>query len=121
MQVENIRYTGICCVQGRVRRRRAAFFNFPFVMKIVRAFLLPPKRKPREAPPVAAPVPRPFDFGFTERRPLVPLPAVVMFLGRAADEGVELIEGGQLRWAVDICTAKAAPPEGRGPRQNLFS
>jgi len=58
-------------------------------MKIVRAFLLPPKRKPRESPPIAAPVPRPFDFGFTERRPLVPLPAVMMFLDRSANEVIE--------------------------------
>ena len=89
-------------------------------MKIVRAFLLPPKRKPREAAPVAAPVPRPFDFGFTERRPLVPLPAVMMFLDRSANEVIELIEDGKLRWAFDIRTTKAGSREVRILRQSLF-
>ena len=37
------------------------------------------RRTGRLLPP-EPPVPRPFDFGFTASRPLVPLPAVLMFL-----------------------------------------
>jgi len=102
-------------------RRRARIFQFSEHHE--NSSCLPfcrPSGKPREAAPVAAPVPRPFDFGFSERRPLVPLPAVMMFLDRTANEVVELIEDGKLRWAFDIRTTKAGSREVRILRQSLF-
>ena len=77
-------------------------------------------RKHRVSKPVVAPIPRAFDFGFTARRPLVPLPAVTMFLNRETRDVLTLIEGGQLRWAFDIRTAKSARREVRVLRQSLF-
>jgi hypothetical protein len=76
-------------------------------------------RPPRERP-VAAPVPRPFDFGFTARCPLVPLPAVMLFLNRKQRAVVALIESGQLRWAFDLRSATAATREIRVLRDSLF-
>ncbi len=69
---------------------------------------------------VVPPVPRPFDFGFTARRPLVPLAAVMMFLNQSARQVTALIEDGQLRWAFDIRSAAAAQREVRVLRQSLF-
>jgi hypothetical protein len=69
---------------------------------------------------VFAPTPRPFDFGFTARRPLVPLPAVSMFLDLTAKEVLALIEEGKLRWAFDIRTAHSGRREVRVLRQSLF-
>ncbi|HZQ47003.1 MAG TPA: hypothetical protein VFC07_08330 [Verrucomicrobiae bacterium] len=66
------------------------------------------------------PVPRPFDFGFTAKRPLVPLAAVAMFLNKSAREVLALIEDGKLRWAFDIRSAKASRREVRVLRQSLF-
>jgi len=69
---------------------------------------------------VAAPVPQPFDFGFTARRPLLPLSAVAMFLNKSAREILALIEDGKLRWAFDIRSAKSSRREIRVLRQSLF-
>jgi hypothetical protein len=79
-----------------------------------------PARKPT---PVAAPPPprpRPFDFGFTARRPLVPLPAVLLYLNKNAREVLTLIEDGRLRWAFDIRSSEAAARQIRVWRQSLF-
>jgi len=73
----------------------------------------------RERHPVA-PVPRPFDFGFTANCPLVPMPAVMLFLNRKQRAVVGLIESGQLRWAFDIRSANAATREIRVLRNSLF-
>lgn len=67
-----------------------------------------------------APVPQPFDFGFTARRPLVPLSAVAMFLNKSAREVLSLIEDGKLRWAFDIRSAKSSRREIRVLRESLF-
>jgi hypothetical protein len=79
-------------------------------------------RPQRATRPVAPepPVPRPFDFGFTASRPLVPLPAVLMFLNKRSPQVLALIEEGKLRWAFDIRTAGAATREIRVLRQSLF-
>ena len=69
---------------------------------------------------IVAPVPRAFDFGFTARRPLVPLRAVTMFLNLNAREVLSLIEEGKLRWAFDIRSGKARRREVRVLRQSLF-
>jgi hypothetical protein len=76
----------------------------------------PPRREPR----VVTPVPRPFDFGFTASCPLVPMPAVMLFLNRKQRAVVALIETGQLRWAFDIRSANAATREIRVLRNSLF-
>jgi hypothetical protein len=76
----------------------------------------PPRREPR---PVV-PVPRPFDFGFTASWPLVPMPAIMLFLNRKQRAVVGLIESGQLRWAFDIRSANAATREIRVLRNSLF-
>lgn len=76
----------------------------------------PPRREPR----VVAPVPRPFDFGFTASCPLVPMPAIMLFLNRKQRAVVALIETGQLRWAFDIRSATAATREIRVLRNSLF-
>src|SRR5262245_46033253 len=65
-------------------------------------------RHPRFKRCVSAPVPRPFDFGFTARRPLVPLSAACLFLNKDSAEVIDLIEQGKLRWAFDIRSARAA-------------
>jgi hypothetical protein len=77
-----------------------------------------PKSKPQS--PLAPPVPRPFDFGFTERRPLVPMRAVTMFLNKNSRDILSLIEDGKLRWAFDIRSARATRREVRVLRQSLF-
>jgi hypothetical protein len=69
---------------------------------------------------IFAPVPGKFDFGFTARRPLVPLTAVSMFLDLTAKEVLALIEEGKLRWAFDIRTAHSERREVRVLRQSLF-
>jgi hypothetical protein len=74
----------------------------------------------RGKPAPVAPVPRPFDFGFTARCPLVPLPAVMLFLNQKQRAIVALIETGQLRWAFDIRSASAATREIRVLRDSLF-
>jgi hypothetical protein len=61
-----------------------------------------------------------FDFGFTARRPLVPMAAVELFLNRSRKEVVELIDVGRLRWAFDIRSRAAAAKEVRVLRQSLF-
>jgi hypothetical protein len=66
------------------------------------------------------PVPKPFDFGISARRPLVPLPAVSMFLDLTAKEVLALIEEGKLRWAFDIRTEHSGRREVRVLRQSLF-
>ena len=76
----------------------------------------PPRRERR----VVAPVPRPFDFGFTASCPLVPMPAVMLFLNRKQRAVVALIESGQLRWAFDIRSTNAATREIRVLRNSLF-
>ena len=93
-------------------------------MKIISALLIPTKpkrrRRRRVRPVVVAPVPRAFDFGFTARRPLVPLRAVTMFLNMNARQVLALIEEGKLRWAFDIRSGKAHRREVRVLRQSLF-
>jgi len=83
-------------------------------------FTAPRETRPRRAPAPVAPVPRPFDFGFTACRPLVPLPAVLMFLNKRPAQVLALIEEGKLRWAFDIRSAGAATREIRVLRQSLF-
>jgi hypothetical protein len=81
------------------------------------------KRKPYGRPAkekIAAPIPRPFDFGFTARRPLIPLRAVSLFLDQGTKQVLTLIEAGTLRWAFDIRTARAGRREVRVLRQSLF-
>ncbi len=80
----------------------------------------PDSPPPRGKPAPVAPVPRPFDFGFTARCPLVPLPAVMLFLNQKQRAVVALIETGQLRWAFDIRSASAAIREIRVLRDSLF-
>jgi hypothetical protein len=75
---------------------------------------------PRGKPAPVAPVPRPFDFGFTASCPLVPLPAVMLFLNQKQRAVVGLIEAGDLRWAFDIRSASAATREIRVLRDSLF-
>ncbi len=75
---------------------------------------------PRGKPAPVVPVPRPFDFGFTASCPLVPLPAIMLFLNKKQREIVALIEAGQLRWAFDIRSASAATREIRVLRNSLF-
>jgi hypothetical protein len=76
--------------------------------------------RPRERKKIVPPVPRPFDFGFTARRPLVPMRAVTMFLDRGPRQVLDLIEEGKLRWAFDIRSAGARHREVRVLRQSLF-
>ncbi|HEX3800751.1 MAG TPA: hypothetical protein VH413_18805 [Verrucomicrobiae bacterium] len=78
------------------------------------------RRRGRPPRPVVAPIPRPFDFGFTARRPLVPMPAVCMFLNKKPREVLALIEDGHLRWAFDIRRPDAERREVRVLRQSLF-
>jgi hypothetical protein len=75
------------------------------------------KRKDFVAPVRGA---RLFDFGFTSRRPLVPMAAVELFLNRSRKEVLELIDEGRLRWAFDIRSRVAAAKEVRVLRQSLF-
>ncbi len=93
-------------------------------MKMFSTLLIPTKpkrrRRRRARPVIVAPVPRAFDFGFTARRPLVPLRAVTMFLNMNAREVLALIEEGKLRWAFDIRSGKAQRREVRVLRQSLF-
>jgi hypothetical protein len=78
------------------------------------------RRRRRQRPAVVAPIPRPFDFGFTAQRPLVPMRAVTMFLNLSPREVLALIEEGKLRWAFDIRTTNATRREIRVLRQSLF-
>jgi hypothetical protein len=80
----------------------------------------PDSPPPHGKPVPVVPVPRPFDFGFTARCPLVPLPAVMLFLDQKQRAIVALIEAGQLRWAFDIRSASAATREIRVLRDSLF-
>jgi AraC-like DNA-binding protein len=80
----------------------------------------PDSPPPRGKPAPVAPVPRPFDFGFTASCPLVPLPAVMLFLNKKQRAIVALIEAGHLRWAFDIRSASAATREIRVLRDSLF-
>jgi hypothetical protein len=66
------------------------------------------------------PVPARFNFGFTERRPLVPLAAAAMFLNIPARQTLALIESGELLWAFDIRSGGARRREPRILRQSLF-
>ncbi len=63
---------------------------------------------------------QPFNFGYTARRPLVPISAVAMFLNKSAREVLSLIEDGKLRWAFDIRSAKSSRREIRVLRESLF-
>lgn len=76
--------------------------------------------RPRREPAVVAPVPRAFDFGFTARTPLVPLPAAMLFLNRKQRGVLALIESGELRWAFDIRSVASAKREVRVLRDSLF-
>ncbi len=89
-------------------------------MKIASVPVFCPDAPPRREPRVVAPVPRPFDFGFTASCPLVPMPAVMLFLNRKQRAVVALIESGQLRWAFDLRSANAATREIRVLRNSLF-
>ena len=90
-------------------------------MNICRVPLFPPDEPPpRRDSNIAAPLPRPFDFGFTARTPLVPLPAAVLFLNRKQRAVMALIESGELRWAFDIRSAGASTREVRVLRDSLF-
>ena len=80
---------------------------------------LPPGR-PRLREELFVPVPRPFDFGFTARRPMVPLAAVMLFLNKDAHEVFTLIDDGKLHWAFDIRSARASRREVRVLRESLF-
>jgi hypothetical protein len=84
----------------------------------VLAYSRPVRQRGRKQ--VVAPVPRPFDFGFTPQRPLVPMRAVTMFLNRSSRDVISLIEAGKLLWAFDIRSAKARQREVRVLRQSLF-
>ena len=66
------------------------------------------------------PVPVKFNFGFTERRPLVPLAAAAMFLNLNARQTMALIEDGELLWAFDIRSPAASRRVPRILRQSLF-
>jgi hypothetical protein len=66
------------------------------------------------------PVPHPFNFDFSARRPLVPLPFVRMILDKSTREVMELIEDGKLRWAFDLRSAAAERREVRVLNQSLF-
>jgi hypothetical protein len=83
-------------------------------------FFCPDTPPPRGKSSSVAPVPRPFDFGLTARCPLVPLPAIMLFLNKKQRAVVALIEAGQLRWAFDIRSASAATREIRVLRDSLF-
>jgi hypothetical protein len=93
-------------------------------MKIIRA--MPPgnpkriRQRKRQPKPIFVPIPRPFDFGFTAMRPLVPMAAVAMFLNKRPHEVMELIENGQLRWAFDIRHPAVERREVRVLRGSLF-
>ncbi len=76
--------------------------------------------RPRRELPVVAPVPRPFDFGFSASHPLVPLPAAVLFLNRKQRAVFALIESGELRWAFDIRSPSAGTRAIRILRDSLF-
>ena len=89
-------------------------------MRIIRLPFTSPKfaRKCREK--VVPPVPKRFDFGYTARRPLVPMSAVMMFLNKRFTEVISLIEDGKLRWVFDIRSKNAKRREIRVLRQSLF-
>jgi hypothetical protein len=91
-------------------------------MKLFRVPFIPPKRRPRSEPPAkpVVPIPVKFSFGFTERRPLVPVGAAAMFLNVTTRKVLELIESGELRWAFDIRSQDAARREVRVLRQSMF-
>jgi hypothetical protein len=90
-------------------------------MKIVTVpFTWSKSPRPRRELPVVAPLPRPFDFGFTARCPLVPLPAAMLFLNKKQRAVIGLIESGDLRWAFDIRSASASTREIRVLRDSLF-
>ena len=84
---------------------------------------IPPTRRKRRCKSrreVVPPIPKAFSFGFTGRRPLVPMSAVSMFLNKSAGEIISLIEDGRLRWVFDIRSAKSRRREVRVLRQSLF-
>ncbi len=66
------------------------------------------------------PVPHPFNFDFSARRPLVPLAFVRMMLDKSTREVMALIEEGKLRWAFDLRSAAAERREVRVLQQSLF-
>jgi hypothetical protein len=65
-------------------------------------------------------VTRPLEFVFAERRPLVPLPSVCLFLNKTAQQVRALIEEGKLAWAFDIRSSKAEHREARVLRKSLL-
>jgi hypothetical protein len=74
----------------------------------------------RRVPAVVAPVPRPFDFGFSPGHLLVPLPAAVLFLNRKQRAVLALIDSGELRWAFDIRSPSAGTRTVRILRDSLL-
>lgn len=72
----------------------------------------------RRPPP--EPLPRPFDCGLTTRRPLVPLPTVMLYLNLDQRDVLGLIEEGRLRWAFDIRSDGSANREVRVFRQSVL-
>ena len=91
-------------------------------MKVFRTPIYPMAEKSaRPKPPdIVPPVPRPFDFGLAACRPLVPMPAAVLFLNRNGHAVMKLIEEGRLRWAFDLRSARAEHKSVRILRQSLF-
>jgi hypothetical protein len=79
-----------------------------------------PARPCRLRREVLPPLPRRFDFGLTSSHPLVPLPAVTLFLDKSAREVLKLIESGQIRWAFDIRSAGASLKQVRVFRRSIF-
>lgn len=89
-------------------------------MRIIRLPFTSPKFVRQRCEKVVPPVPKPFDFGYTARRPLVPMSAVMMFLNKRFGEVISLIEDGKLRWVFDIRSENAKRREIRVLRQSLF-
>ena len=81
---------------------------------------LPLKPEPPRRTAIEPPVPRPFDFGFSALRPLVPLSAAILFLNRNSKNILKLIEAGELRWAFDLRSPGTEHRQVRILRQSLF-
>ena len=89
-------------------------------MKAFRYPSLPVKDGRKRRVELVPPVPGPFEFGFSALRPLVPLPAAVLFLNRNAKHVLKLIEEGGLRWAFDLRSPKTEHRQVRILRQSLL-
>lgn len=66
------------------------------------------------------PVLRPLDFFLDDRRPLVPMHSLCVFLNKTVDQVLELIEEGKLAWAFDIRSSAAGRREVRVLRKSMF-